>query len=192
MEKLSRLFKKKIKGKKYRQQDAINRDIDSLKIKNVHIERKIEQEQRIAKENVLTNKELALAALKRKKELKKQLEDNDDEILRLENQADDLENAEIDAIVRNTLKFAAVALNNFQVAQDDAHDALLAELEKLGAIDVQNGTHENEIFPKIPSEALTSNNSVRRYTTSRKQTVRRETMHVAVCGVVSHSFFPTI
>lgn len=48
-----------------------------LNKKQIYIEKKVEEETKIIKENASKNKRLALAALKRKKRLEKQLEQID-------------------------------------------------------------------------------------------------------------------
>lgn len=119
-------------GKKCRErgpttQDAISRlkeTVNLLEKKTTHIEEKVKQEIRTAKENGLKNKRNALVALKRKRRLEKQLLQIDGTISTLEFQMDALESANTNVEVLGSMKFASDALKDAQIDPDDAHDMI--------------------------------------------------------------------
>ena len=97
-----------------------------LEKKQAFLEKKIENELELAKINASKNKRVALATLKRKKRLEKQLTQLDGTLSTLEFQRDALENASTNTEVVKNMAFAAQALKavHNKLDVDDVHDIM--------------------------------------------------------------------
>nr|5VO5_A Chain A, Coiled-coil and C2 domain-containing protein 1-like,GH13992p [Drosophila melanogaster] len=103
------------------------RETENMLIKKQEfLEAKIEDELNIARKNASKNKEVALQALKKKKELEKQLQQIDGTLSTIEMQREALESANTNTAVLTTMKNAADALKrahqNMDV--DKVHDMM--------------------------------------------------------------------
>jgi len=104
--------------------DAIQKLLEVEEIlnkKQAYIEKKVEEELATIKANGTKNKRVALAALKRKKRLEKQLEQIDGTLTTIEFQKEALENAGTNAEVMKVMSYAAKAMksahNNMDIDQ---------------------------------------------------------------------------
>ncbi|XP_006815440.1 charged multivesicular body protein 4c-like [Saccoglossus kowalevskii] len=107
--------KPKADGKAPSAQEAIHKlreTEEMLGKKQEHLEKKIDQELRIAKTNGTKNKRVALAALKRKKRLEKQLQQIDGTLSTIEFQREALENANTNTEVLKNMGYAAKAMKS--------------------------------------------------------------------------------
>ncbi|KAK2150381.1 hypothetical protein NP493_2790g00008 [Ridgeia piscesae] len=97
-----------------------------LKRQSKSLERNIQQQLKIAKENARTNKHAALQALKRKRRFMKQLIQFDGQLTNLEVQIDSLENSIINSQVLSAVSAGAQALKapNRTENPDYAHDVM--------------------------------------------------------------------
>ncbi|XP_071958238.1 charged multivesicular body protein 4b-like [Antedon mediterranea] len=99
---------------------------EMLTKKQVFLEKKINQELKIAKEKGTKDKRAALNALKRKKRLEKQLQQIDGTLSTIEFQREALENANTNSEVLNTMTYAAKALKSAHKSLDvdQVHDMM--------------------------------------------------------------------
>ncbi|EDO47281.1 predicted protein [Nematostella vectensis] len=97
-----------------------------LQKKSDFLEKKIENELQIAKQNASKNKRTALNALKRKKRLEKQLNQIDGTLSTIEFQREALEGANTNTEVLKNMSYAAKALKaaHQQLDVDDVHDMM--------------------------------------------------------------------
>jgi len=94
--------------------------------KQEFLEKKIEDEIRIAKKNGVANKRVAIGALKRKKRYEKQLQQIDGTLSTIEMQREALEGANTNTAVLNTMSEAAKALKaaHQHMDVDKVHDMM--------------------------------------------------------------------
>ncbi|XP_038069998.1 charged multivesicular body protein 4b-like [Patiria miniata] len=102
-----------------------------LEKKQAFLEKKIQEEIKIAKQNGTRNKRAAIMALKRKKRLEKQLQQIDGTLSTIEFQREALENANTNTEVVKTMGFAAKALKSAQqnMGVEDVDD-LMSDIQE--------------------------------------------------------------
>lgn len=92
-----------------------------LNKKQTYLEKRVEEQLKIIKENGTKNKRVALAALRKKKQLESQLEKIDGTLTTIEFQKEALENANTNAEVMKVMSFASKAMkaahNNMDLDQ---------------------------------------------------------------------------
>ncbi|XP_065676608.1 charged multivesicular body protein 4c [Hydra vulgaris] len=94
--------------------------------KSEHLEKKIAEQLEIAKKAGTRNKRVALNALKKKKRLEKQLQQNDGALSTIEFQVEALESSNTNTEVLKSMGFAAKALKSAhqRLDVDDVHDLM--------------------------------------------------------------------
>ncbi|KAJ7283703.1 vacuolar-sorting protein SNF7 [Mycena rebaudengoi] len=90
---------------------GLRQQLQMIEKKEDHLQKKIDQELKIAKANAISNKPLATSALKRKRANETQLEQLRGQQMQLEMQVNTLENANMNAETMNAMKKAADVLN---------------------------------------------------------------------------------
>lgn len=124
-----KLFGGKPNDKAPTPQEAIQklRDIEeTLTKKSDYLEKKIDEELKIAKQNAQKNKRAAMQALKRKKRIEKQLQQLDGTLSTVEFQREALENASTNTEVMTVMSVAARALKGVHknMDVDKVHDLM--------------------------------------------------------------------
>lgn len=134
-----KLFGKSKEEKAPTPQEAIQKllEVEDLMVKRQGVlEKKIDEEIKVAKTNGTKNKRLALQALKRKKRYETQLNQIDGTLTTLEYQRESLENANTNTEVLKTMAFAAKAFKSGMELDVDKVEELrddIAEQQELAS-----------------------------------------------------------
>jgi len=106
--------------------DKLRDTEDMLQKKQEFLEKKVEAEMAVARKNAKTNKQAAMAALKRKQRYQKQLQQLDGTLTTLEQQRSTLSDAHTNTAVINTMGHAAKALKKAHgdMDVDQVHDMM--------------------------------------------------------------------
>jgi charged multivesicular body protein 4 len=149
---LKKLFSSKKKVAQISTKESITQLADKeeeLLKKQEHLEKQIQEQITIAKQNSTSNKRIALQALKRKKNLEKQQQHIDGVLQTIVCQKDALDNASINADVLTTLATTSKAIKH-------AHNGM--DIDKVQ--DIMEEIEEQYDIGKQIAEAITNSNNL--------------------------------
>jgi len=106
--------------------DKLNESLDLMQKREAHLQKKIDDEMKIAKANATKNKKVAMMALRRKKQYETQIQQIQNTILTLEQQKNAIENAQIQIEAITALQAGAQTMKriNKNMTVDQVADVL--------------------------------------------------------------------
>ncbi|KAF7352835.1 Vacuolar sorting protein [Mycena venus] len=114
---------------------GLRQQLQMIEKKEEHLQKKIDQELKIAKANAVSNKPLATSALKRKRANETQLEQLRGQQMQLEMQVNTLESANLNKETMDAMKKAAQVLSDIHAGMSVAKvDQTMAEIQEQRAV----------------------------------------------------------